>query len=131
MPVKSSADDTFNEKSSAETQNSDNGIQQLISQGLRSSPRSLPSLLLWDSVGLGLYEKITESPDYYLTRVEADVIRNNVDAIVQSIGANGVILELGSGYVLLNTSPTVYMCYTDTIKIQVAIKDIHHPWRIC
>lgn len=98
--VKSSAGDIFHDQTSAGTQNSDdNGIQQLINQGLTSSPRSLPSLLLWDSVGLGLYEKITESPDYYLTRVEADVIRNNVDAIVQSIGANGVILELGSGYV--------------------------------
>lgn len=99
-PVKSSADDTFHEQTSTESQSSDNNaIQQLIGQGLTSSPRSLPSLLLWDSVGLDLYEKITESPDYYLTRVEADVIRHNVDAIVQSIGANGVILELGSGYV--------------------------------
>lgn len=100
-PVKPSNDDILQEKTSAETQSSDNSeIQQLISHGLRSTPRSLPSLLLWDSVGLDLYEKITESPDYYLTRIEADVIRNNVDAIVQSIGANGVILELGSGYVL-------------------------------
>lgn len=100
-PAKPSADDLFQEQTSAGTRNFDNkDIQQLISQGLGSSPRSLPSLLLWDSVGLDLYEKITESPDYYLTRVEADVIRNNVDAIVQSIGANGVILELGSGYVL-------------------------------
>lgn len=100
-PVKSSADDIFQEQTSAETQSSNNGeIQQLIGQGLRSTPRSLPSLLLWDSVGLDLYEEITDSPDYYLTRVEADVIRNNVDAIVQSIGVNGVILELGSGYVL-------------------------------
>jgi uncharacterized SAM-dependent methyltransferase len=100
-PAKSSADDIFQEQTSTEARDSDNNdIQQLINQGLRSSPRSLPSLLLWDSVGLELYEKITESPDYYLTRVEADVIRNNVDAIVQSIGPNGVILELGSGYVL-------------------------------
>ncbi|KAL6892171.1 histidine-specific methyltransferase [Trichoderma evansii] len=97
-PVKPSSNDILQEKTSAEIQGSDNsGIQQLISQGLRSTPRSLPSLLLWDSIGLDLYEKITESPDYYLTRIEADVIRNNVDAIVQSIGANGVILELGSG----------------------------------
>ncbi|KAM0476510.1 hypothetical protein ACHAPX_006425 [Trichoderma viride] len=97
-PVKSSTDEIFEEQTSDETRSSDNDeIQQLISQGLRSSPRSLPSLLLWDSVGLNLYEKITESPDYYLTRVEADVIRNNVDAIVQSVGANGVVLELGSG----------------------------------
>ncbi|EHK46016.1 uncharacterized protein TrAtP1_013106 [Trichoderma atroviride] len=97
-PAKPSSNDIFEEEVSAETGSSDNiDILQLISQGLKSSPRSLPSLLLWDAVGLNLYEKITESPDYYLTRVEADVIRNNVDAIVQSIGANGVILELGSG----------------------------------
>ncbi|KAL7925643.1 histidine-specific methyltransferase [Trichoderma austrokoningii] len=97
-PIKSSSDGILQDKAAAETWSSDNsGVQQLISQGLRSSPRTLPSLLLWDSVGLDLYEKITESPDYYLTSVEADVIRNNIDAIVQSIGANGVILELGSG----------------------------------
>ncbi|KAK1242903.1 LOW QUALITY PROTEIN: hypothetical protein MKX08_005715 [Trichoderma sp. CBMAI-0020] len=97
-PAKPSSDDIFEEEVSVGTGISDNSyILQLISQGLKSSPRSLPSLLLWDSVGLDLYEKITESPEYYLTRVEADVIRNNVDAIVQLIGANGVILELGSG----------------------------------
>jgi hypothetical protein len=103
-PTKLSADATLQEQvpqpTWAASQGCENSeIQQLISQKLRLSPRSLPSLLLWDSLGLDLYDKITQSPDYYLTRVEADVIRVNVDAIVQSIGVDEVILELGSGYV--------------------------------
>ncbi|KAE9366527.1 hypothetical protein N431DRAFT_471576 [Stipitochalara longipes BDJ] len=75
----------------------DNGTLQLIGQSLASSPRSLPSLLLWDSVGLQLYDNITLSSDYYLNRVEADIIRTNIDGIVRAIGTDGIILELGSG----------------------------------
>ncbi|KAM0261506.1 hypothetical protein ACHAQJ_002188 [Trichoderma viride] len=99
-PTKLSANTVDQEQTSQGCEDSD--IQQLINKSVRLSPRSLPSLLLWDSVGLDLYEKITQSPDYYLTRVEADVIRINIDTIVQSIGVDGVILELGSGYADIN-----------------------------
>ncbi|KAI0836045.1 histidine-specific methyltransferase [Hypoxylon sp. FL0890] len=70
---------------------------ELILEGLRSSPRYLPSVLLWDEVGLNIYSKIMRSEDYYLTRVEAELLRIHVEDIVESIGDGGVIIELGSG----------------------------------
>jgi uncharacterized SAM-dependent methyltransferase len=37
------------------------------------------------------------SRDYYLTRAEAELIRLNVDSIVETICSGSVILELASG----------------------------------
>jgi uncharacterized SAM-dependent methyltransferase len=71
--------------------------ESLVASYLGRNPRSLPSTLLWDDVGLDIYEQITQSPDYYLTRAESEIIRDNVQAIVAAIGANGIILEMGSG----------------------------------
>lgn len=70
----------------------------LIVEGLKSSPRFFPSLLLWDAKGVQLYERIMCPKDYYLTQTEAELIRLNVDSIVDQIRPNSVILELGSGY---------------------------------
>ncbi|KAI1136538.1 histidine-specific methyltransferase [Hypoxylon sp. FL0543] len=75
----------------------DSRTTELILEGLRSSPRYLPSVLLWDEVGLNIYSKIMRSEDYYLTRVETEILQVHVDAIVESIGDGGVIIELGSG----------------------------------
>ncbi|ESZ94290.1 hypothetical protein SBOR_5326 [Sclerotinia borealis F-4128] len=72
-------------------------LAPIIVAGLRSTPRSFPSLLLWDEYGLSVYEKITNSKDYYPSRVEAEVLRDNVDSIISTIAPNSVILELGSG----------------------------------
>jgi uncharacterized SAM-dependent methyltransferase len=47
---------------------------------------------------LQLFERLMGSKDYYPARTEAEIIRLNVDSIVDKIGPNGVILELGSGY---------------------------------
>jgi len=72
-------------------------LAPLILEGLKSSPRFLPSLLLWDAKGIQVYEGIMRSRDYYLTRIEAELIRLHVDSIVDKICSNSVILELGSG----------------------------------
>lgn len=73
-------------------------LAPIIVSGLKSTPRSLPSLLLWDEYGLSIYEKITKSKDYYPTRVETNLLQKNVESIISTIAPNSVILELGSGY---------------------------------
>jgi uncharacterized SAM-dependent methyltransferase len=73
-------------------------LAPLIIEGLKSSPKFFPSLLLWDDRGLAIYERIMKSRDYYLTHAEAQLIRLNADSIVETIPSGSVILELGSGY---------------------------------
>ncbi|KAF1819220.1 uncharacterized protein K489DRAFT_384134 [Dissoconium aciculare CBS 342.82] len=50
--------------------------ESLVASYLGRNPRSLPSTLLWDDVELDIYEQITQSPDYYLTRAESEIIRD-------------------------------------------------------
>ncbi|KAI1443741.1 histidine-specific methyltransferase [Annulohypoxylon stygium] len=88
-----------NRLSQHETKDGDIHTQYIkfIVEGLKSSPRYLPSVLLWDSVGLGIYEQLMCAKDYYLTHIEKEVLQTHIDAIVESIGEGGVIIELGSG----------------------------------
>lgn len=60
------------------------------------TPR-FPDLLLWDQEGLKIFEEITYSNDYYLTRNEIDLLKQHGDEIARSIKPNSLLIELGSG----------------------------------
>jgi uncharacterized SAM-dependent methyltransferase len=62
-------------------------------------PKALPTLLLYDEVGLKLFERITYLEEYYLTNAEIEVLNAHADKIVERIPANSFLVELGSGYV--------------------------------
>ena len=70
-----------------------------ISIGLRGVPRSLPSLLLWDSHGLRLFDELARDAVYYPGRKETTLMSSHADCIAASIPAGSVIIELGSGFV--------------------------------
>jgi len=70
-----------------------------ISIGLREVPRSLPSLLLWDSQGLRLFDELARDAIYYPRRKETSLMSNHANCIAASIPAGSVIIELGSGFV--------------------------------
>ena len=61
--------------------------------------RSLPTMLLYDSEGLKLFEKITYVDEYYLTNAEIEVLEKHSRRLVEKIPSNAQLLELGSGYV--------------------------------
>lgn len=63
--------------------------------------RSLPTMLLYDTKGLKLFEEITYVGEYYLTDAEIDVLENHAKEIVGRIPDNAQLLELGSGCVTL------------------------------
>jgi len=65
--------------------------------GLRSVPKTLPPWLFYDEAGSALFEKITELPEYYLTRAERSIFSERADEIVTSAGHPLTIAELGSG----------------------------------
>jgi L-histidine N-alpha-methyltransferase len=64
--------------------------------GLSTCPRHLECRFLYDSRGSALFDRITEQPEYYLTRTEAAILAANAHRIREITGPV-TLLELGSG----------------------------------
>jgi gamma-glutamyl hercynylcysteine S-oxide synthase len=67
-----------------------------VAQGLDSRPRRLDASYLYDGAGSALFERITEQPEYYLTRAEDRLLQDHAVAIREAAGP-GTLVELGSG----------------------------------
>lgn len=67
-----------------------------VAQGLDSRPRRLDASYLYDATGSALFERITEQPEYYLTRAEDRLLAQHARAIRDATGES-TLLELGSG----------------------------------
>jgi dimethylhistidine N-methyltransferase len=65
--------------------------------GLRARPKHVPSRFLYDAAGSVLFDRICELPEYYPTRTETAILRENLGAIVASIGERALLVEPGSG----------------------------------
>lgn len=68
-----------------------------IFSDLQKSPRQLPFYLFYDDIGSDLFRQITTTPEYYLTRVEKQILRDNAVAIVQACGPHRIWIEPGAG----------------------------------
>lgn len=71
-----------------------------IKKGLRpenGGEKKLPTLLLYDSPGLRLFEDITYLDEYYLTNAEIEVLEIYANRIAERIPTDSILLELGSG----------------------------------
>ncbi|MEO6603215.1 MAG: ergothioneine biosynthesis protein EgtB [Polyangiaceae bacterium] len=67
-----------------------------IAQGLDARPRRLDASYLYDAAGSALFDRITQQPEYYLTRTEDRLLRLHAAEIREAAGS-GVLVELGSG----------------------------------
>jgi len=67
-----------------------------VYQGLLSRPRSLPPKYFYDDHGSQLFEKITETEEYYPTRLEDELLILHSEDIIRK-SHPGQIIELGSG----------------------------------
>ncbi|GAC1515667.1 MAG: L-histidine N(alpha)-methyltransferase [Gemmatimonadaceae bacterium] len=65
--------------------------------GLRDRPRSLPPKLFYDARGAELFERITQLPEYYLTRTELAILEAHVGEIGALAGPRAALIEYGSG----------------------------------
>ena len=77
----------------------DNRVATVVREGLCSFPKKLPPWLFYDRAGSRLFNEITDRPEYYLTRTERTILRNNAAGIIEH-AANGRrlrITELGAG----------------------------------
>jgi len=67
-----------------------------IHRGLTASPRMLPPKYFYDDVGGELFERITQLPEYYLTRAEERIL-SDVGADVMAKLRPRDVVELGPG----------------------------------
>jgi L-histidine Nalpha-methyltransferase len=68
-----------------------------ILDGLMRTQKSISSKYLYDPQGSRLFELITQLPEYYLTRTEMTILRENAPDIARQVGAGRLLIEFGSG----------------------------------
>ena len=72
-----------------------------VQRGLLRRPRSLAPWMFYDACGSRLFERITQLPEYYPSRVERNILTGFADLIVAAASADRSqpvrLLELGAG----------------------------------
>jgi len=68
-----------------------------IVEGLSASQPFISPKYFYDEAGSKLFEQICAAPEYYPTRTEVNIIRNNIDDIVEKLGKECLLIEPGSG----------------------------------
>lgn len=72
-------------------------IAEDVLLGLSAPRKHLPPKLFYDAAGSSLFERITETPEYYLTRTERSILREYAPEIAEEAGANLTLVEMGAG----------------------------------
>ena len=84
-------------------------------EGLLASEKWLSSKFFYDQNGSDLFQKITELPEYYLTKAEIEILDDNLDEISELAGEDSALIEFGSGpplksrMLLKSINPSIYM----------------------
>lgn len=68
-----------------------------IIQGLSSVEPYISPKYFYDEIGSQLFEEICNCEEYYPTRTEVSIIRDNIDDIVKILGQDCLLIEPGSG----------------------------------
>jgi len=69
-----------------------------VYRGLTALPKKLAPWVFYDQRGSELFERITELPEYYLTRTERAIFEQDGDAILAAAGSGELaLIELGAG----------------------------------
>jgi dimethylhistidine N-methyltransferase len=80
--------------------------------GLSADPKQLLPKYFYDEAGSQLFEEITRLPEYYLTRTELTILKDNAAAIAALIPREAALVELGAGSatkakILLEAAPQI------------------------
>lgn len=68
-----------------------------VREGLTASPKRLPCRFFYDAEGSRLFEKISELPEYYLTRAGLEIMHERAAQVVARFPHGAALIELGSG----------------------------------
>jgi dimethylhistidine N-methyltransferase len=80
--------------------------------GLAAKPKWLPPKYFYDATGSALFDRITQLPEYYPTRCELALLRENAPAIASLFPPSCALIEFGAGSstkarILLGAAATV------------------------
>lgn len=88
-----------------------------VIQGLSRRQKTLPAKYFYDENGSQLFQQITQLPEYYPTRTEVAILREQRASISSFVGPGAIIVEYGAGSsekaALLATGldePSAYVC---------------------
>ncbi len=65
--------------------------------GLSASPPTLPCKFFYDERGSELFQKICDLPEYYVTRAELQILKNQGRDIAKHLGSGIELIGLGTG----------------------------------
>jgi L-histidine N-alpha-methyltransferase len=68
-----------------------------VQAGLSGRPKTIPCRFLYDEAGSQLFEEICEVPEYYVTRIEREILRDRAGEIARCFSDPITLAELGSG----------------------------------
>jgi len=92
--------------------NKKNIMQNEVLQGLIQYPKTLPCKYFYDDKGSRLFEQICKLDEYYLTRTEIEIMKENSAEMADIIGEKCLIIELGCG---------------NSDKIQILLNHLNNP----
>lgn len=72
-------------------------LREELIAGLRLPQKTLPSKYFYDEIGSTLFEEICGLREYYPTRTEIGILRDNISKIARHIGRDALLIEYGSG----------------------------------
>jgi dimethylhistidine N-methyltransferase len=72
-------------------------FRRAVLAGLSRVPRAIPAKFLYDARGSALFDEICELPEYYLTRIETEILRRHAADIASRAGPGCALIEFGSG----------------------------------
>ena len=65
--------------------------------GLSQRPRTLPCKYFYDERGAELFGKICETPEYYVTRTELRILKQNAVEMAEALGSGVELIGFGTG----------------------------------
>ncbi len=75
----------------------DNAFRADVVLGLLQPQKAVPARWLYDDAGSQLFEDITQVPEYYPTRAETEILREQGASFAEMIGEGCAVVEFGSG----------------------------------
>ena len=71
-------------------------LRRDVARGLTKPQKELDPKYFYDEAGSALFERITELPEYYLTRTERKLLESEIPAVVNHLRPRALV-ELGAG----------------------------------